>query len=179
MFNIKLMIQCTSLMNCRKNKKTERELSRMKDYVVRLEYCVKTQNDQITELKARSMEDNIIVSGVEEMRSEMSKPENLAKIISNIFSSEMNIDVETVDNLQIYKLFRMGEYDRQRKFPRPICVQFANKAHKEIIMRHIRVLKEKSPRLEFLNISPRNLEKRENIYMKSKNNTHSVILKPR
>lgn len=82
-------------MNCRKNrKKTERELSRMKDYVVRLaiEYCVKTQNDQITELKARSMEDNIIVSGVEEMRSEMSKPENLAKIISNVFSSEMNID---------------------------------------------------------------------------------------
>lgn len=55
----------------------------MKDYVVRLEYCVKTQNDQITELKARSMEDNIIVSGVEEMRSEMSKPENLAKIITS------------------------------------------------------------------------------------------------
>lgn len=73
----------------------------------------------------------------------------------------------------------MGEYDRQRKFPRPICVQFANKAHKEIIMRHIKVLKEKSPQLEFLNISPRNLEKRENIYMKSKNNTQSVILKPR
>lgn len=29
-----------------KQKKTERELSRMTDYVVRLEYCIKTQNDQ-------------------------------------------------------------------------------------------------------------------------------------
>lgn len=146
-------------------KKTERELSRMKDYVVRLEYCVKTQNDQITELKAISMEDNIIVSGVEEMRSEMSKPENLAKIISNVFSSEMNIDVETVDNLQIYKLFRMGEYDRQRKFPRPICVQFANKAQKEIIMRHIKVLKEKKSPIRVSQHQPEELrEKRKRLY---------------
>lgn len=54
------------------------------------------------------MEDNIIISGVEESRTEMGKPENLAKMISHVFSSEMNIAAETVDNLQIYKLFRMG-----------------------------------------------------------------------
>lgn len=104
------------------------------------------------------MEDNIIISGVEESRTEMGKPENLAKMISHMFSSEMNIDAETVDNLQIYKLFRVGEYDRQRIFQRPICVQFANRAHKEIVMRHIKVLKDKSPQSEFLNISPQNLE---------------------
>lgn len=61
-----------------------------------------------------------MISGVEESITEMGKPENLARMISHVFSSEMNIAAETVDNLQIYKLFRMGEYDRQRKFPRPI-----------------------------------------------------------
>ncbi|XP_052693143.1 protein IMPACT homolog [Crassostrea angulata] len=146
-------------------KKTERELSRMKDYVVRLEYCIKTQNDQITELKARSMEDNIIISGVEESRTEMGKSENLAKMISHVFSSEMNIAAETVDNLQIYKLFRMGEYDRQRKFPRPICVQFANRAHKEIVMRHIKVLKDKKSPIRVSQHQPEELrERRKHLY---------------
>ncbi|XP_062599013.1 protein IMPACT-like [Saccostrea cucullata] len=34
-----------------KQKKMERELSRMKDYIVRLEYCVKIQSEQILELR--------------------------------------------------------------------------------------------------------------------------------
>lgn len=44
------------------------------------------------------MEDNIIISGVEELRIEMGKLENFVKMISYVFSLEMNIDVEIVDN---------------------------------------------------------------------------------
>lgn len=33
----------------------------------------------------------------------------------------------------------MGKYERQRKFSRPMCVQFANEAYKEILMIHIKV----------------------------------------
>lgn len=59
----------------------------------------------------------------------------------------------------------MGEYDRQRKFPRPICVQFANKAHKEIIMRHIKVLKEKKSPIRVSQHQPEELrEKRKHLY---------------
>lgn len=57
------------------------------------------------------------------MKTERGKPENLAKMIRYVFSSEMNIDAKTVDDLQIYKLFRIGEYGRQREFPRPISVK--------------------------------------------------------
>lgn len=106
------------------------------------------------------MEDNIIISGVEETRTKIGKPENLAKMIRHVFSLEMNIDAETVDNLQIYKLFRIREYDRQRKFPGPICVQFANRAHKEIVMRHIKVLKDKKSPIRVSQPQPEELRKR-------------------
>ncbi|XP_061194046.1 protein IMPACT homolog [Saccostrea echinata] len=145
--------------------KMERELSRMRDYIARLEYCVKIQSEQILELKTKAMEDNNIVSGVDEKAPEIKNPENLAKIISNVFTAEMEIPAETVDNLQIYKLFRMGEYDKQRKFPRPICVQFANKSHKDIVMRHIKILKDKQSPIRVSQHQPEEIrEKRKHLY---------------
>ncbi|XP_062606209.1 uncharacterized protein LOC134268022 [Saccostrea cucullata] len=114
-------------------KKMEREMNRLKDYVVRLEYRVNSQSNQIVDLKARSMENNIIVSGLQEKGPERKTPENLAQILRNVFISEMNMGETAVDELQIQKLFRMGEYDAQRKFPRPVCVQFADKAQKDLI----------------------------------------------
>ncbi|XP_061179339.1 uncharacterized protein LOC133187963 [Saccostrea echinata] len=116
-------------------KKMEREMNRLKDYVVRLEYRVNSQSSQIVDLKSRSMENNIIVSGLEEKTPERKSPENLAKSLRNVFISEMEMEETVVDELQIQKLFRMGEYDAQRKFPRPICVQFADKAQKDLVMK--------------------------------------------
>ena len=49
-----------------KQKNMEREMKRLRDYVIRLEFQVNTQNKQIIDLKAKSMENNIIVSGVPE-----------------------------------------------------------------------------------------------------------------
>ncbi|XP_062569456.1 uncharacterized protein LOC134231515 [Saccostrea cucullata] len=113
-------------------KKMERELNRLKDYVVKLEYRVNTQNSQIIDLKSRSMENNIIISGLEEKGPERKSPENLANILRNVFISEMEMEEATVNELRINKLFRMGEYDVQRKFPRPICVQFSDKTQKDL-----------------------------------------------
>ncbi|XP_062621835.1 protein IMPACT homolog [Saccostrea cucullata] len=148
-----------------KQKKMERELSRMKDYIVRLEYCVKTQSEQILELRSRAIEDNIIVSGVDEKAPEIKNPENLVKIISNVFAVEMEIPAETVDSLQIYKVFRMGEYDKHRKYPRPVCVQFVNKSHKDIVMRHIKILKDKKSPIRVSQHQPEEVrEKRKHLY---------------
>ncbi|XP_062601518.1 uncharacterized protein LOC134263220 [Saccostrea cucullata] len=97
----------------------EREMNRLKDYVVRLEYRVNSQSNQIVDLKARSMENNIIVSGLQEKGPKKEDTKNLAQILRNVFISEMNMGETAVDELQIQKLFRMGEYDAQRKFPRP------------------------------------------------------------
>ena len=66
--------------------------------------------------------------------------ENLAKILQNIFEKELELYKVTVENLQINSLYRMGESDSRRKFPRPT---FANKMYKDIVMSQVLVLKEK------------------------------------
>ncbi|XP_062572364.1 protein IMPACT homolog [Saccostrea cucullata] len=146
-------------------KKMEREMNRLKDYVVRLEYRVNSQSNQIVDLKARSMENNIIVSGLQEKGPERKTPENLAQILRNVFISEMNMGETAVDELQIQKLFRMGEYDAQRKFPRPVCVQFADKAQKDLVMKHIKVLKEKKSDIRIAQQQPEEIrERRKQLY---------------
>ena len=92
-----------------KQKNMEREMKRLRDYVIRLEFQVNTQNKQIIELKAKSMENNIIVSGVPERNQGKQTTENLPDIIRKIFVSEMEIDESVADNLQVLKVFRLGE----------------------------------------------------------------------
>ena len=148
-----------------KQKKMEREINRLKDYVVRLEYRVNTQNSQIIDLKSRSMENNIIISGLKEKGPEKKSPENLASIIRNVFISEMEMDQTSVDEFQINKLYRMGEYDAHRRFPRPICVQFANKLQKDLVMKNIKVLKEKRSDIRIAQQQPEEIRgKRKQLY---------------
>ncbi|XP_061185082.1 uncharacterized protein LOC133193125 [Saccostrea echinata] len=78
-------------------KKMEREMNRLKDYVVRLEYRLNSQSSQIIDLKSRSMENTFIVSGLEEKTPERKSPENLAKILRNVFISEMEMEETVVD----------------------------------------------------------------------------------
>lgn len=55
----------------------------------------------------------------------------------------MGIEEESVDALQINALYRMGEKDKNRKYPRPVCVQFANEINKDTAMSKIKKSKEK------------------------------------
>ena len=59
----------------------EREITRLKDYVVRLESQVNSHNSQILELRTKSMENNVIVNGVEEKAPERTTPASLASIL--------------------------------------------------------------------------------------------------
>ena len=85
----------------------------------------------------------LIISGLEEKLTESRTPENLAKVIRNFFIHEMGIEEDSVDALQINVLYRMGEKDKNRKYPRPVCVQFANKINKDTVMSKIKTLKDK------------------------------------
>ena len=96
--------------------------------------------------------------------------ENLAKILQNIFEKELELDKETVENLQINSLYRMGESDSRRKFPRPVCVQFANKMYKDIVMSQVSVLKEKKSKIRIASHQPEEVrEKRKKLYEIQKN----------
>lgn len=76
------------------------------------------------------MENNVIDNDIEEKNTANEPAENLAVIIRNILITEMEMKPETADRLQISsKMFRMGEFDKHRKYPRPVCIQFAYRNH--------------------------------------------------
>ena len=131
-----------------KQKNMEREISRLRDFVIRLEFCVNVQKDQIVDLKSKSMENNVIITGLQESR-DIKEPENLAEIIRNILITEMGMAQEAADNLQISKIFLMGEFHRNKKYPRPVCIQFSNKIHKDMVMSRVSFLKKKQSLFRF------------------------------
>uniref|UniRef100_K1QFM4 IMPACT-like protein n=1 Tax=Magallana gigas TaxID=29159 RepID=K1QFM4_MAGGI len=118
-------------------KKMEREIRRLRDYVIRLESKTNTHSAQIIDLKSRSMENNIIISGLEEKVTERRVSENLPKVIRNLFITEFEMKDGDADNLQINNLFRTGDFDPRRKYPRPVCVQFYDKTNKDFIMSRV------------------------------------------
>lgn len=56
--------------------------------------------------------------------------------------TELEMREADVDNLQIAVLYRMGNKNIQRKFPRQICVQFSSKVYKDIVMGRVHILKQ-------------------------------------
>lgn len=123
--------------------KMSREVRLLRDYIVKLEFRINSQEKQISELQTRALEKNIIISGLEEKFTKSRTSENLAKVIRNFFIHEMGIEEDSVDALQINAFYRMGEKDKNRKYPRPVCVQFANKINKDTVMSKIKTLKDK------------------------------------
>lgn len=135
--------------------KMARKISILKDYVIKLEeFKVKTQEHQILDLKTRSVENNVVINGIEEKGIEGSNSEALAKTLKAAFVTELEMRGEDVDNLQIAALYRMGDKNIQRKFPRPICVQFSSKVHKYMVMRRVHILKQKRSFLRVSNQLP-------------------------
>lgn len=140
-------------------------MAMLKDYVVRLESQVYTQNSQILELQSRSMENNVTVNGVEEKAPKKTNPEKLPLILKNVFIQDMGIDETVVNNLRIEKLHRMGSFDSRKKFFRPILIQFADKQSKDTVMKNIKVLKENKSSVRVAQQLPEEMrEKRKQLY---------------
>ena len=57
--------------------KMSREFRILRDYVIKLEFRINCQEKYILELQSRSMENNIIISGLDEKSPEHNYPENL------------------------------------------------------------------------------------------------------
>lgn len=58
----------------------------------------------------------------------------------------MEMKPETAGRLQISKMSGMGEYNKHRKYPGLVCIQFAYRNHKYLVMSGEKVLKaRKSP----------------------------------
>lgn len=98
-----------------------REISSFKVYVMKLELRVSVRKKQTLELKYRSIENHVIISGFEEKALEKQN-ENVAKIVRDMLSF-MDLHKEEFDSLHILNLFRL-EKDPKRKYPRWYTVFF-------------------------------------------------------
>lgn len=74
------------------------------------------------------------------------------------------MDKEYVGNMHIKALYRMGDRDARRKFPRSVCIQFADKNYKDMVMMKIPVLRSKKSPIRIANHQPEELrEKRKKL----------------
>lgn len=66
------------------------EISMLKDYVIKLEFKVKTQEHQILDLKTRSMENKVVINGIEKRSIEGLNTEALAKTLKAAFMTKLD-----------------------------------------------------------------------------------------
>lgn len=102
------------------------------------------------------MEYNVIYNGIKAKAHK----KNRAAIIRNILKTDIEMTPETADRLQISKIFRMGEIDNRRIYPRPVCIQFAYRNHKDLIMSGVKMLKAKKSPFRFAYIAANRTSKR-------------------
>ena len=143
-----------------------REISRLRDFVIRLEFCVNVQKDQTVDLKSKSLLNIVIITGLQEIQ-DVKEPVNLAEIIRNIFIHfviEMEMAQEDTDNLQIFKIFRMGEFDRN-EISKTSMHQISNKIYKDMAMNRVSCLKKKQSPFRFALQQPEEIrEQKKQLY---------------
>ena len=110
------------------------------------------------------MDNNVIITGLRESQ-DRKEPENLAEIVRKILIIEMEIAQEAADNLQISRIFHMGKFDRNKNYTRPVCIQFSNKIHKDMVMSRVSFLKKKQSPFRFAQQQPEEIrEKKKQLY---------------
>lgn len=69
----------------------------LKDNVIKLEFKVKTRENQILDLKTRSVENNVVINGIEENSIEGANTEVLAKPVFITELGEADVDYKSTD----------------------------------------------------------------------------------
>ena len=143
-----------------KQQKMSKEINMLSDLVVKLEQKIDLQNHQILELKLKTTETNIIITGLNETEQEI-----LPERISEFFKEHLEMSNEEIGEVGIVKVYRQGDPKAKRKFPRPVFVQFQDVYQKEKIMKKIPKLKAKNVPIRISNQYPEEIrEKRKRLY---------------
>ena len=95
------------------------------------------QADQITDLRCRSMRENIVVHGIPEDQNETWQKSN--EKIKSFLKDDLKID--DPDDLEIDRAHRSGQ--KQPDKPRPIIVKFLASSSKDQVFKHVKNLKTK------------------------------------
>jgi hypothetical protein len=121
---------------------------------------VKCQEDEILDLKTRSMRDNVVFSGVPE--SENESWEQTKYKLKGLLKDHLKI--RNVDSVCIDRAHRMG--NKQQKGPRPIAAKLMNQESRDIVFSHLKNLNKDSKIKVHDQLPPEILERRKRLWPK-------------
>jgi len=105
--------------------KMAKQLEKIQTDQVVMKQAQKDTNDRITDVQWRSMRENLIFSGI----PEGGKEENCEQVVKEFLYNCMKID----KNIPFDRVHRLGKFDKQRAFPRPIVAKFTFYKDKEFV----------------------------------------------
>ena len=85
--------------------------------------------EKIVDLQWRSMRENLIFSGINEPKLPRGMCENVEMSLRTFLREEMNIERD----IPFDRVHRLGKYDSEQKYPRPIVAKFEKFRDKEFI----------------------------------------------
>ena len=102
-----------------------------------------TLNDELLELKARSMQSNLFFYGLAE--APKGEPDNTESKVRDFLRNGLNFDTpETVNNVVFDRVHRLGRpRSDQNSYPRPIVAKFERYRERELIRQAARELNDK------------------------------------
>ena len=120
----------------------------------------KSTTDRLIKLEAYSMRENIIISGIPEIRGE--NDQSLRTTLCTIFSEDMEIDMSDIN---IVRCHRLGNPNRSNKKagPRDVIVRFATQSNKMYVLSSARKLKGRETPIYINEQFPKEIEQRRRI----------------
>lgn len=85
--------------------------------------------EKIVEVQWRGMRENLIFTGISEKNLPNGEFENVELTLKNFLRDEMNI----TQDIQFDRVHRVGKFDRNHSFPRPIIAKFEKFKDKEMV----------------------------------------------
>ncbi|MEW8545700.1 MAG: hypothetical protein AB2693_19435, partial [Candidatus Thiodiazotropha sp.] len=114
----------------------ESELDHVMDKLITIQIQQNEMNEKqskmeekLIEVQWRGMRENLIFTGIAEKNLPYGEFENVELTLKNFLRDEMNITQE----IQFDRVHRVGKFDRNQTFPRPIIAKFEKFKDKELV----------------------------------------------
>ncbi|XP_045898520.1 uncharacterized protein LOC123966398 [Micropterus dolomieu] len=109
------------------NKVLKGSVKSLTEGMTRLSADNKNIREAIIDLQARSMRDNLVISGIPEQADEA--PQTVKSFIQN----QLKLPAETVKNISFHRVHRLGGRRQENQRPRPIVAKFEHFKQKELV----------------------------------------------
>ena len=139
--------------------------------ITRAEKEISDLNEEILQLTARSMRDNLVFYNVPEPVNE-----NCAATLWNFLTDEMKISQQHMNRILLDRVHRMGK--KGGSFPRPLVAKFNSSESKEVIMAHTKNL-DRNKKFGINDQLPRELEERKKRLLPQFKEAKSKQLEPK